>query len=53
MKAIVKKSGAAVVFGTVDPNALVASIVVNSVKLLKVKENKGKLDLSEGPIGKV
>jgi hypothetical protein len=35
MKAIVKKSGTAVAFGTVDPNALVASVVDNYVKLSK------------------
>jgi hypothetical protein len=47
MKAFVKKSGAAVAFGT-DPNALVASIADNSVLISKVKGNKGELNLSEG-----
>jgi hypothetical protein len=42
------KSDAAVAFGKVDPNAIVASIVDNSMKNSKVKEKKVQLDVLEG-----
>jgi len=47
MKVKGKKSDSVADFGTVDPNAFVASIVVNSVRISMVKGKKGELNSLE------